>query len=99
MVRKITPTSGGWRKRFGAPDHHLTFEQSASRAVGEFVVSAARWRDIGIQKLTLPLTRRSLAPVILAALWTLVRELIDLEMPVLPKSPGPREPIEAVAHR
>jgi hypothetical protein len=100
MVRKITPTSGGWRKRFGPADHHLEFERSASRAVGEFLVNAASWRDIALRKVTLPLARRPLPPVIFAAFLTFARALIELEMPVLPKeSPTSRDMIVAVAHR
>src|SRR5437763_3978039 len=100
MVRKITPTSGGWRKRFGIAQHHVEFERSASRAVAGFIANAPPWRCAAIRKLTLPLARRPLAPVILAAFSTCARELIDLEMPVLSTiSPGSHETIEAVAHR
>jgi hypothetical protein len=100
MVRKITPTSGGWRKSFSTPDPHNEFEQSASRALATFRANSVTWPDTAIRKLTAPLTRHRLAPTMLAAFGMFARELVELEMPVVPDPmTDPREPIDAVAHR
>src|SRR5438477_2930539 len=98
MVRKITPTSGGWRKSFGAADHHLQFERAAKEALVDFLSNSRLWRDIATHKLCSPPMRRPLAPAIQAALRTFADELVELDMPALaePSAP-PREPIEAVA--
>src|SRR6266849_10403203 len=99
MIRKITPTSGGWRKSFSTPDHPHEFERAASRELLVFS-SSSTWRDTAIRRLLDPLTRRRLAPTMLAAFGTFARELVDLETPVLPElTASTREPIEAVAHR
>jgi hypothetical protein len=101
MVRKVTPTSGGWRKSLGPTDHHREFEQAASRALLAFRSNSKAWRDTAISKLlTDPLSRRPLGPTILAALRTFAKELVELETPMLPEPmTSPREPIDAVAHR
>jgi hypothetical protein len=99
MVRKITPTSGGWRKSFSTPDHQHEFERAASRELLAFS-SSSTWRDTAIRTLLDPLTRHRLAPTMLAVFCTFASELVDLETPVFPQSTAsPREPIEAVVHR
>jgi hypothetical protein len=99
MVRKITPTPGGWRKSFSTPDHQHEFERAASRELLAFS-SSSTWRNTAIRTLLDPLTRHRLAPTMLAAFCTFARELVDLETPVLPEpTTSPREPIEAVSYR
>src|SRR5215475_4647615 len=100
MVRKITLTSGGWRKSVGTANHHDEFERSASRALVPLASTVPRWRDIAIRKLTEAPKGRPLAPAMLDALRTFARELVELETAFLSEpTAGPREPIEAVAHR
>lgn len=97
MVRKITPTSGGWRKSFRPRDDHGEFEKSASRALAS---TSATWRENASRKFAEALKGRSLAPAMLAALRAFAIELIELETPVPPvPATSPREPIDAVAHR
>ena len=77
MVRKITRTSGGWRKTFGAADQHREFERSASQALAEFRSKFAPWRDTAIHKVTAPLTGRPFAPLMLAAFRTFVGQFVE----------------------
>src|SRR4051812_29640766 len=100
MARKITPSPGGWRKRFGVSDQHRSFEQSASRELADILTKGAVWRDLAIRKLTAPLARRPLAPNILSAFRACADQLIELETPVVPAdTTGSRELLEAVAYR
>ncbi len=100
MVRKITPTSGGWRKSFGSAEQQRAFEQSATRTLLAFSPTAAAWRDRTIHSLSALLTRRLHAPALLAAFRKFAEALVECEMPVLPEpATSSREPVEAVEHR
>jgi hypothetical protein len=100
MVRKITPTSGGWNKSFRTADHHDEFERDASRELLSLASISTRWRDTAIRTLSDRLKHRPHAPAMLAGLRTFASQLVELETPVLTgPTTGPREPIEAVAHR
>src|SRR5262249_15018741 len=100
MVRKITPTSGGWRKSFGSADQQRAFEQSATRTLLAFRPSAAAWRERAIQALSAPFIGRLHAPALLAAFRTFAEAVVACEVPVLPEATTtPREPLEAVEQR
>ena len=100
MVRKITPSFGGWRKRSGIPDNHRAFERAAPRALVSLPTSNPVWRDTTIRSLVEPLRHRRLAPAMFDAINTLATNLVELEFPRIAESSlSPRSPIDAVAHR
>src|SRR5262245_48063174 len=96
MVRKITPTSGGWRKSFGSSDQQRAFELSATRTLLAFSPTAAAWRERAIQALSAPFIRRLHAPALIAAFRTFAEAVVACEVPVLPgATTSPHEPLAA----
>lgn len=101
MVRKITPTAGGWGKRSGIADNHRHLEQSASRVLAAAPWSRDAWRDEFCENIADSiLRRRSLPRAICVSVRETIAEIVRLETNALqmPRSP-PANSVEAVAHR
>ena len=101
MVRKITPSSGGWGKRSGIDDTTRDFEKAASRALISAPWSRDAWGDELCQRLTQQLiARRRLPPALTVAVRRAVGTIVQLETQALriPEAVS-TQPAEAVAHR
>ncbi len=99
MVRKITPTSGGWLKSSSITDPHRAFEKKATRALATLPAATTAWRHDTINHLLQPLKRRQFSSAILAAFRAAAHDLVELETPSVPENTRPRSALDAVTYR